>query len=197
LNFYLQKLAFKMAKLKFITLLLTLILLASCKQQQARRPLSQSSGTFLMESAERNKKLIKGEERIIDSIIKSNPNYKYISSQKGFWYHYENKNETDTLRPKKGDVAEFDYEVKDLKGNVIYSEIELKPQTYVVDKQNIMSGLRIGIKLMRKNEKVTFLFPSHLAYGYHGDNKRIGTNEPIICTVTLRDFKPESKIITE
>lgn len=187
-----------MTKLKFISyLFIMMIVLVSCKQQQARRPLSQSSGTFLMESAERNKKLIKGEERIIDSIIKSNPNYKYIASQKGFWYHYETKNEMDTLRPKKGDVAEFDYEVKDLKGNVIYSEIELKPQTYVVDKQNIMSGLRIGIKLMRKKETVTFLFPSHLAYGYHGDNKRIGTNEPIICTVTLNDFKPESKIITE
>ena len=96
------------------------------------------------------------------------------------------------MRPKKGDVAYFDYEIGDLKGNVVYSEIELKPQTYVVDKQNIMMGLRDGIKLMRKNEKVTFLFPSHIAFGYHGDNKRIGSNEPLICTVTLNDFKPNT-----
>ena len=141
-----------MTKFKFISILfLLMIAFASCKQQQARRPISQSSGTFLMESAERNKKLIKGEERLIDSIIKSNPSIKYIASQKGFYYHYEVKNDKDTLRPKKGDVAEFVYEVKDLKGNVIYSEIELKPQTYVVDKQNIMSGLREGIKLMHKS----------------------------------------------
>ncbi|MES2748279.1 MAG: gliding motility-associated peptidyl-prolyl isomerase GldI [Bacteroidota bacterium] len=196
-----------MSKFKSVALLfLVVIFTVCCKQQQARRPISQSSGTFLTESVERNKKMIKGEEGQIDSIIKSNPSIKYIASNKGYWYHYETRNETDTLRPKKGDVANFVYEVKDLKGNVIYSEVELKPQTYVVDKQNIMMGLRNGIKLMRKSEKVTFLFPSHMAFGYHGDNKKIGTNEPLICTVTLTDFKPDtsvsqpakqSKLITE
>ena len=79
----------------------------------------------------------------------------------------------------------------------MYSEVELRPQTYIVDKQNIIMGLRDGIKLMRKNEKVTFLFPSHMAFGYHGDNKRIGTNQPLICTVTLNDFKQENKLKTE
>ena len=55
-------------------------------------------------------------------------------------------------------------------------------------------GLRDGIKLMRKNEKVSFLFPSHMAYGYRGDTKRIKSNEPIICNVTLNDFKPQTKV---
>jgi hypothetical protein len=36
-----------------------------------------------------------------------------------------------------------------------------------------------------------------MAYGYHGDNKRIGTNQPLICTVTLNDFEPENKLKTE
>lgn len=178
--------------------LVSLVLMASCSQQKARMPISQSSGTFMKESAERNKKLVASEERKIDSIIKSNPSIKYIPSKKGYWYHYETKNELDTLRPKKGDIAYFDYEIKALDGSVIYSELELRPQTYYVDKeQKIMMGLRHGIKLMRKNEKVTFLFPSHMAYGYHGDDKKIGTNEPLICTVKLNDFKPENKVPTE
>ena len=42
-------------------------------------------------------------------------------------------------------------------------------------------------------EKVTFIFPSHMAFGYHGDNKKIGTNEPLICTVTLNDIKPDQE----
>lgn len=182
---------------KIIMLLVFFITFLSCKQQQARMPISRSSGTFMKESAVRNKKLIAGEEGKIDSIIKSNPKIQYLASQKGYWYHYVTKNERDTLRPKKGDVAQFDYEIMDLKGNVVYSEVELRPQTYHVDKQNIMMGLRDGIKLMHKNEKVTFLFPSHMAYGYHGDNKLIKSNQPIICTVTLNDFKPQEKIKTE
>jgi hypothetical protein len=41
---------------------------------------------------------------------------------------------------------------------------------------------------------VNFLFPSHMAYGYHGDNKKIGMNQPLLCTVTLHDFKPETAV---
>ena len=55
-----------------------------------------------------------------------------------------------------------------------------------------MMGLRDEIKLMRKKEKVQFLFTSHMGYGYHGDNNKIGTNQPLFCTVTLNDFMPES-----
>ncbi len=180
-----------------LPLLAITLAVAACSQQQARMPVSHSSGEFMRESVARNKKLIAGEESRIDSIIKSDPLKQYVSSKKGYWYTYESKNETDTLRPKKGDVAYFDYEIQDLKGNVIYSEVELRPQVYHVDKQNIMMGLRDGIKLMRKNEKVTFLFPSHLGYGYRGDAKRIKSNVPLAVTVTLTDFKPDEKTVTD
>lgn len=188
-----------MAYLKHFTLLaFGSVLLSCCSQQQARKPISQSSGTFLKESVIRNKKLISIEEAKIDSIIKSDPANKYIASDKGYWYRYDVKNYQDTLRPRKGDVANFNYELKDLDGNIIYSELELRPQVYHVDKeQKIIMGLRHGIKLMRKKETVTFLFPSHMGYGYHGDNRRIGHNQPLICTVTLNDFGPENKITTQ
>jgi len=183
-----------MKLVKNILPLFVLLLLASCSQHQdARMPVSHSEGSFLRESAERNKKLNAGEEDRIDSIIKSNPKQKYFASTKGYWYSYETRNEKDTLRPKRGDVAYFEYEVQDFEGNVIYSDVQLRPQVYLVDKENIMMGLRDGIKLMRKNEKVVFLFPSNFGYGYHGDNKRIGPNEPLICIVTLNDFHPEEK----
>ena len=173
-------------------------LFSSCKQhQEARRPVSQSSGSFMKQSIARNKKLIASEEVQIDSVIKSDPTKKYIASKKGYWYYYETKNATDSLTPQKGDIAFFDYELKDLKGTVIYSKEELEPQIYKVDKQIIMMGLRDGIKLMRKNEKVVFLFTSNMGYGYHGDNNKIGTNQPLFCTVTLRDFMPETKYNTQ
>ena len=172
---------------------LVTFLVSGCKQsQEARRPVSQASGTFMKKSAERNKKLIATEEDQIDSVIKSNPKVKYMASTKGYWYTYVVQNTLDTLTPKKGDVAFFNYEIKDLKGRIIYSEVELRPQTYAIDKQNIMTGLREGIKLMHKKEKVIFLFPSHIAYGYHGDEKKIGPNQPLLCTVTLHNFVSET-----
>ncbi|MBD3583589.1 gliding motility-associated peptidyl-prolyl isomerase GldI [Flavobacterium selenitireducens] len=187
-----------MKKTKIALLLMLSVFAVCCSQQQPRRPISQSSGTFMKESAERNKKLIAGEEDKIDSIIKSEPNRKYTGSKKGYWYTYIKQNTTDTIRPKKGDVAFYTYELSDLDGNVIYSALELRPQEYHVDKeQKIIMGLRHGIKLMRKNETVRFLFPSHMGYGYHGDNRRIGHNQPLIATVTLTDIKPENQTTTE
>lgn len=180
-----------------IAVLWTALAVASCSQQQARKPITQTSGSFMKESVARNKKLVSGEEKIIDSIMKSNPQIRYMASKKGYWYHYVTQNTKDTITPKKGDIAYFNYEVRDVNDNVIYSEVELKPQVYHVDKENIMTGLREGIKQMKKNETVTFLFPSHLGYGFHGDNKRIGPNIPLVCTVSLTDFKPEEKTVTE
>ncbi len=185
-----------MKKVLLTVLFLMGIILTGCsQQQQARRPVSQASGSaFINKSVERNRKLIAEEEAIIDSIIKSNPHINYIASDKGYWYHYEVEKAQDSITPKRGDVAYFNYDVKDLNGNVIYSEDELRPQIYYVDKENIMMGLRSGIKLMREGEKVTFLFPSNMGYGYHGDNNKIGVNQPLVCTVTLNDIKPESEI---
>lgn len=147
----------------------------------------------MKQSIARNKKIIAGEEEQIKAIIKSDSAKKYIASKKGYWYYYESRNLTDSLTPKKGDIALFDYEIKDLDGKIIYSQEELERQIYKVDKQDIMMGLRDGIKLMRKKEKVRFLFTSHMGYGYHGDNNKIGTNQPLFCTVTLYDFMPEAE----
>lgn len=178
-------------KLSIYTLLFT-VLFVSCKHhEEARRPVSQTSGTFMKKSVDRNKKLVANEEDVIKKIIKSNPKVKYYATRKGYWLSYDERNLTDTQTPRKGDIAYFNLEIKDIEGKIIYSEAELGPQTYYVDKQDIMMGLRDGIKLMHKNETVTFLFPSHIAYGYHGDNKKIGTNQSLICTVTLRNFVPD------
>lgn len=180
-----------MKRIYFLSLAVLGFVFTGCSQQQARQPISHSSGTFIKESIKRNKKLIANEESLIDAVIKKDTAQAYIASAKGYWYRYDIKNENETQTPKKGDVAYFDYTISDLEGKVIYTEADLKPQEYHVDKQNIMMGLRDGIKLMKKGEKVTFLFPSHMAYGYHGDNDKIGTNQPLICTVTLTDFKPD------
>lgn len=173
---------------KYILLVGLGVFLASCSEQQARKSISHSSGTFMKESIDRNKKMNSQEKETIAQIIKKDTAHSYNISEKGFWYAYKTKSLANVL-PVKGDVVSFDYEVTDLYGNSIYSATELKTQTYHVDKQNIMNGLRNGIKLMHKGDKVKFIFPSQSAYGYHGDDKKIGTNQPIICIVTLHDIK--------
>ena len=180
-----------MKKSVFILGLLTLIF--SCRAPEARRPVSAKSGSFIDQSVERNKKLIAKEHALIENIIKANVNTEYVASPNGFWYTYNTKIEEESPTPLFGDIVNFDYNVNDLNGNSIYTKEQLKQQDYAMDQQELFSGLREGLKLMKAGETVTFLFPSQKAYGYYGDTKNIGTSVPLICQVTVNSItKKES-----
>jgi FKBP-type peptidyl-prolyl cis-trans isomerase len=57
-----------------------------------------------------------------------------------------------------------------------------------MDKQELFSGLREGLKLMKSGETVTFMFPSQKAFGYYGDEDRIGINVPLKCEVSVNSI---------
>ncbi len=170
-------------------ILIVTFVLVGCKSPEARMPETVQSGSFLKESAERNKKLNEKEHEIIQNIIKNNPEKDYIASESGFWYYYNTKAEKDTIQPDFGDIINFEYNVSDLSGNEIYATAE---RTYVMDKQELFTGLREGLKLMTEGDHITFIFPSQKAYGYYGDENRIGTNVPLICEVTLNTITQEN-----
>lgn len=168
-----------------IIILLLLLGLTSCKSPEARTPISHKSGSFIDASIERNIKLNKKEKETIQKIIKADTSSSYMASESGFWYAYEKKVEQDTLTADFGDVVNFDYNVQSLSGQVIYSDDDIKPRDYIMDKEELFTGLREGLKLMKPGETVTFLFPSQKAYGYYGDTNRIGTSVPLKCEVTV------------
>ena len=169
-----------MKHLLFIIFIVALCV--SCKSPEARMPEIVQSGSFLKESAERNKKLNELEYKQIEAIIEDNPDIEYLTSESGFWYFYENKIEEDTIQPQFGDLVDFHYNVSNIQGSEIYTT---QNKTYIMDKEELFTGLREGLKLMKPTESVTFIFPSQKAFGYYGDDNKIGTNIPLICEVTL------------
>lgn len=170
-------------------ILLLFISALSCKSPEARAPKSVNSGSFINESVERNKALNQKEITIIEAIIASQPENDYQTSGNGFWYYYNTKIENDSIgKPDFGDIVNFNYNLKDLNGTVIYTDEELKTQNYAMDQEELFTGLRQGLKLMHTGETVTFLFPSHKAYGYYGDENKIGRNTPLICKVTVNSI---------
>jgi len=174
---------------KLLTFVLILLLLA-CKTPEARRPVSVKTGSFLDISVERNKKLNAKEQASIEKLLKEQQK-DYLVSESGFWYYYNTKIENDTLKtPQFGDIVNFNYNIKALNGSLIYSLEDIKTQNYAMDKEELFTGLREGLKLMKSGETVTFLFPSQKAYGYYGDENRIGSNTPLICKVTVNSITP-------
>ena len=177
---------------KSLLSLLAILMLFSCKSPEARRPVTQKSGSYINQSIERNRKIVAAQEEMIQEIIEEDSTRQYISSPNGFWYYYNKKDTVSTETPQFGDVVEFKYSLKELDGTPIYSEEELPLRTYTMDKEKLFSGLREGLKLMKEGETVTFLFPSHKAFGYYGDTKRIGSDVPLISTVTLYNILEEN-----
>jgi gliding motility-associated peptidyl-prolyl isomerase len=178
---------------RIILFSIILITVISCAQQEARKPINIRTGTFLKESVERNKALIAQEEAFIQELIAKDTTQTYYASKNGFWYSYQVKSELETYTPKKGDTLRYEYNIAKIASDTIYTKEELGIQHYIVDKQQIISGVRYGLQLMKEGETVTFLFPSHIAYGYHGDTKKVGTNVPIQSTITLLNIKKDNK----
>lgn len=174
---------------KFFTLLLIALVSFSCKTPEARKPVSVSSGSFIDESIKRNRQLNAKEQGLLQDIMSANDNNNYIASENGFWYFYNTKiSEENISSPKLGDIVNYSYHLKNLNGDFIYPKDYFKNLDYAIDKQELFTGLREGLKLMKPGETVTFLFPSQKAYGYYGDENKIGTNVPLIAEVTLNSI---------
>lgn len=174
--------------MKIIPVILALGLMLGCKTTEPRLPIQQNSGRFIDESVERNKDLNAREYAKIKTLVDTSE-INFTRSDYGFWYAYNKQNTTSDYTPKFGNAVEYSVAVKELNGQWIYDPDTSKRQTYYVDQENLFSGLREGLKLMKKNETVTFIFPSQLAFGYYGDGDKIGANTPLIYQVTLHDIK--------
>lgn len=170
---------------------LSVLLLFSCKEQEARRPVVQKTATILSETLEQKKKLIALENTVIENYIAQDSTKNYHIASYGFWYTYVTQQQTETQTPTIDDEVEFTYDITDLYGNIFYSKNELGVKKYKIDKEDFILALQEGIKLMKIGETITFVIPSYRAFGLVGDENKIGINQTIKSTVTLQSIKKQ------
>ncbi|WP_091892438.1 gliding motility-associated peptidyl-prolyl isomerase GldI [Polaribacter sp. KT25b] len=162
----------------------------SCSKIEPRKPInSKPSTTLYNETIKEAISLNKIEDDKILQLIKNDSTKVYLQSSQGFWYTYIHKIEENLPTPKNGDEVIFEYEIRNLSDSLIYSKKDLGIKSYVVDKEDFISGLQKGIKLMKIGETITFVLPSYSAFGITGDGNKIGINQSIISTVTLTNIK--------
>lgn len=156
----------------------------SCNNPEARKPILKKSSSTMEESVLFNKALITAQENAFENLIKKDSLSTYIVSNFGFKYKFNKKSEAGYF-PEIGDKIVYTYEIFDINMQLIYSASDIGIQKYVVDKQEIVEGLREGLKLMNVGDNATFLFPSHKVFGYLGDQKKVEINQPLIYKVQL------------
>ncbi|SHF93058.1 peptidyl-prolyl isomerase, gliding motility-associated [Arenibacter palladensis] len=179
--------------MKNLIFLLLIIAFFSCNGPEPRKPVKVKTGSILQKSVERNKDLLAKEEKQIMEIIKNDSLNTYFSSGIGSWYHYISKSDQTDYYPKTDDLVTLQYNVMTFNNDTIYSTEDIGTITYKVDKQDLFPGLRNSVKLLKEKESATFLFPSSLSYGYHGDNNKIGVNVPIKSTITILNIDKQKE----
>ena len=167
-----------------------LVICFSCSKIEPRRPINpKTSTTLYKETIKEAIALNRVENEKISQLIKKDSTNVYIQSSNGFWYTYINKIEGDLPKPVKGNEVTLEYNITDLKDSILYSKQNLGVKKYIVDKEDFISGLQKGIKLMKIGETITFVIPSYSAFGITGDGNKIGLNKSIKSTVTLINIK--------
>ncbi|TXD49599.1 MULTISPECIES: gliding motility-associated peptidyl-prolyl isomerase GldI [unclassified Polaribacter] len=167
-----------------------LVFCFSCSKIVPRKPINpKPSTTLFVDALKQNKILNQLENDKILQIIEKDSTKVYLQSSNGFWYTYIQKIAEDLATPKEGDEVVFEYNITDLNDTIIYSKKDLGLKNYVVDKEDFISGLQKGIKLMKIGETITFVIPSYSAFGIAGDAHKIGINQSIKSTVTLINIK--------
>jgi FKBP-type peptidyl-prolyl cis-trans isomerase FkpA len=163
---------------------------ANCSTSQARRPINpKPSSTIFQDNIATTKKIFQLEEASILKYIENDSLTAYEISPNGFWYTYIHKIEEDMATPKPGDVATLSYDIRDLNDSILYHKKTLGVKNYRVDKEDFISGIQKGIKLMKMGETIIFVIPSYNAFGVSGDGNKIGLNKTIKSKVTLLNIK--------
>lgn len=166
-------------------LFLFLILIFACKEPEPRRPVQHKSGSFYTESIERSRQILTKEESQIEALIKKDTANSYFQNPNGFWYFYEQKRDSIGQLPLPDDEVILAYNIMNFENDTLYTFDDIGVQQIMVDKTKLFPGLRNAVKVLKEGERATFLFLSSQAYGYTGDNKKIGANVPIKSSLEL------------
>jgi len=135
---------------------------------------------------EANKNAIEIENKQIDTLISSS-GWKMLETPTGLRYQFlENGNGPETA---SGKIVRFEYEVKLISGELIYSSLKTGPKEFRIGSGGVESGLEEGILLLRVGDKARFIIPSYLAHGLSGDQNRIPSKSTLIYTLKLIDLK--------
>ena len=176
---------------KILSVFCLSFILLSCEGPKPRRPVEVKSGSFLKQSAERNKKLLEMEESLMNGLVEKDSLHEYLRSASGFRYYFDQQIPGEGYLPNTDDLVTLTYDLRTWNEDTLYRQDEIGTIRYKVDKQELFPGLRYSVKLLKEGETATFLYPSSLAFGYHGDEDRIGPNVPIKATLKILEIEPQ------
>ena len=119
----------------------------------------------------------------IERFLDRRSDWKMTETGSGLQYFIYESIEGD--KPIIGDVVWVNFSVSLLDNKVCYTSKRNEPESFMVEKSDIESGIHEGVQLMAEGEKAKLILPSHLAHGLIGDLDEIPPLEPVIYDIEL------------
>ena len=171
---------------KILVALVASFTLLSCDNQIVQYPVSYSNDDFMKRSQERGKMLLQEELQWFDD-YKKQSDITFNKTESGLWISNQGIKTENTART--GDYVNFNYQILDVKGNIIYAFNEIGNQKIILGKADITRGLHAALQLIEPGQEARVLLPSFLGYAGYGDDKKIEPNQPIIMDIKVNEVK--------
>jgi FKBP-type peptidyl-prolyl cis-trans isomerase FkpA len=174
-------------RLNLIIYFLTGFALLSCrdnKEAGSKTILTQDQVTEKL--LEGNKAAIEFENEQINKFVLRN-GWNMVETGTGLRYQIIEKGKG--IKTSVGKRVKFEYEVKLLNGDVIYSSDKTGMKEFMTGSGGVESGLEEGMLLLNVGDKARFIIPSYLAHGLSGDQDQVPAKSTLIYTVKLIDLK--------
>lgn len=133
-----------------------------------------------------NQHLVKSEEQNIQDFIQR---YHYQMTETGSGLYYEIYEKGNGPAAVKGNIAQLNYSIRLLNGDLIYQSAEEGIKEFLIGKGGVESGIEEGILLLHVGDRARFIIPSHLAFGLLGDREKIPEKATIIYDIELINLK--------
>lgn len=135
---------------------------------------------------EANKGLVARDSSRIVGVIRAN-GWNMEVTGTGLWYEIIEKGRG--LRAKPNQIAELDYKVRLLSGELVYTADSTGPLRFRISKGGVERGLEEGILLLHQGDSARFIMPPYMAHHLLGDQKRIPPRSTIIYEVRLKSLE--------
>ena len=135
-------------------------------------------------SSDMNAQFTAEEDEEIELFLATHKDWKMTETGTGLRYMIYSKSES--LDSAKVDqTVTVDFEISLLNGEICYSYTTNGPESFIVERADIESGLHEGIQKMCVGDKAKFIIPSHAAHGLIGDTEKIPPLSAVIYDIEL------------
>ncbi len=135
-----------------------------------------------------NRDAVKLEDRDIDLYVRRHELH-VLKSATGIRYHLLRDLPGDTIQP--GKWAKVNYRVGLLSGDTAYTSNVGAPESFLVEMDDVESGLHEGIQHLSPGDSALMIIPSYRAHGIIGDQNRVPMRSTVVYWIGLVSATPD------